>query len=278
MRVTAIRFLTNYAYWVQRINGTEGIFIDPGTIQYKAFFTAEKITRLPYIFVTHKHSDHCIGIRSLADSRTKVYAGEVDAPFISGCTDILEDNETLKIDGLKITSILTSCHTLGHVMYLVEANDLPNEGIKSVKRHDGWTEYTGGINKVLFTGDNIFAGGCGRFFEGHARDMTRIIDKLLKMPDDLYLFHGHEYSYDNAKFGLLVEPNNPHTKEFMKKAEMAMKNDEFVLPTILRDEKNYNVFMRCRTKEIQEAVKSSNPVECMDVLRAARNEGKFPIT
>jgi len=276
--VAAIKFLTNYAYWVQRINGTQGIFIDPGTTQYKPFFTANKISRLPYIFVTHKHDDHCSGVQGLADTHTKVYAGEVDAPFIKGCTNVMTNNETVEVDGLKITSILTSCHTLGHVMYLIQENDLPNEGIKSVKYHDGWAEYKGGINRALFTGDNIFAGGCGRFFEGHALDMTKIMDKVLKMPEDLYLFHGHEYSYDNAKFGLLVEPNNVHLQEFMRKAEMAKRNGEFVLPTTLRDEKNYNVFMRCRTKEIQKAVKSDDPVKCMDILRSAKNEGKFPIT
>ena len=283
MRVTAIRYAAdNYAYWVQRLSSssmTAGFLVDSGSVtELKAFFTAKEIPGPLHIFTTHKHLDHCEGNLKVAIPGTKIYAGEIDAPSVPGCTTPLKDGESIEIDGLKITAIHVPCHTTGHVMYLVKANDSPNEKIGTVLKHEknAWVEYSS-INRALFTGDTIFVGGCGRFFEGTGADMLRIMDKVLTFPDDLHVFCGHEYTFGDAKFGIQVEPGNVNIKELLEKSANAEEKGEYVLPSTIGDEKKYNVFMRCRTKEVQTAVKCEDPVKCIDYLRQAKNKGVFPL-
>lgn len=282
MKVSAIRFAAdNYAYWVQRLGGTLGFFIDTGSYpEIHSFLKSNNLPAPMHIFSTHKHLDHCGGNMKLKGINTKIYAGELDANSVLGCTNPLKNNQRLEIDGMEINVINTPCHTTGHVMYQVKVNSNPNEKIRKIEKNINsnghWIEYSEGINRALFTGDTIFVGGCGRFFEGNAEDMVKIMDKLLLMPEDLYLFCGHEYSFDNARFGLLVEPENTYMKGFYNKAELAKNKDDFMIPSTLKKEKMHNVFMRYRTKEIQRILNSNDPVKCMNILRNAKNKGKFP--
>ena len=282
MKITAIRCdADNYSYWIERLGGSVGLLVDAGSApEIKAFFKENGIAGPGHIFSTHKHFDHCGGNAALKIEGTKIYAGDKEAPSVPGCNTPMEDGESIVIDGITITAIHVPCHTKGHVLYLVKVNDLQNEKIESVIEHktseDHWVEYSKGINRALFTGDTVFVGGCGRFFEGTADQMLEIMDKINTMAEDLYVFCGHEYSFDDAKFGIMVEPKNPAMIDFVTKAKEAKEKGGFLIPSTLKDERNYNVFMRCRTKEIQEVVKSSDPIVCMNKLRQSKNNGSFP--
>lgn len=282
MKVTAIKFFSdNFAYWVQRVAGSVGILIDSGSApEILSFFKSTGIPGPLHIFTTHKHFDHCGGNGEVKMAETKIHAGEHEAVYVPGCTDHMKDGESVAIDGMTITAMHVPCHTKGHVMYLVKANDSPNEPVGAgheYKDSNGhWVEYSAGINRALFTGDTVFAGGCGKFFEGTGADMLKAMDKVEALPEDLYLFSGHEYSFDNASFGIMVEPESAAMQEFMAKAKEIKEKDGFFIPTTLKNEKKHNVFMRCRTKEIQDKLKSMDPVECMDRLREAKNNKKFP--
>lgn len=280
MRVTAIRFAAdNYAYWVQRIGGTVGFLVDSGSApELKSFFAAKGLPKLQHLFSTHKHMDHCGGNLGVISPTTKVYAGIEDAKEVPGCNAPLKDGDQLEIDGLTISALHVPCHTVGHMLYCVRANELANEKVGSVTVTKGeaghWVEYSGGLNRVMFTGDTIFVGGCGRFFEGNASDMLKIMDRTSTLPEDLYLFCGHEYAFSDAKFGAQVEPGNPAMKELLERSAKS-EAGEFILPSTLGDERRFNVFMRCRTKEVQAAVGSDDPLFCMNTLRTAKNKGSF---
>lgn len=283
MKVTAIRYMAdNYAYWVERLGGTIGFLIDAGSSkELLSFFKAKGLKKPNHIFATHKHSDHCGGNLELITKATKVYAGELDAKEVPGCNTPLKDGETLDIDGLKISVFHTPCHTTGHVLYHVATtpeipSEKPKENIKHSDELGTWVEYSGGINRALFTGDTLFVGGCGRFFEGTGAQMLNIMDKLHTLPDDLLVFCGHEYSSQNAEFGIKVEPHNTSLQAFLKESEKS-EEGEFIIPSSIADEKQFNVFMRCRTKEIQSAVGSTDPEFCMNNLREAKNKGVFPL-
>ena len=62
-----------------------------------------------------------------------------------------------------------------------------------------------GIDRCIFTGDTIFVGGCGRFFEGNAAGMLYAMDLMLTLPDNMKIFCGHEYTKANFEFCLKTE-------------------------------------------------------------------------
>jgi len=49
-------------------------------------------------------------------------------------------------------------------------------------------------NFAVFTGDTLFAMGCGRLFEGTPEMMWTSLSKLMRLPDDTRVYCGHEYT------------------------------------------------------------------------------------
>lgn len=113
--------------------------------------------RLESILTTHHHSDHAGGNLDLVTKcrkqgleGVKVYGGD---DRISGLTDTVSHGHKIKIgSNLNVCCLATPCHTTGHICYLVTEENSTKEG-------------------VVFTGDTLFLGGCGRFFEGTAEQM-----------------------------------------------------------------------------------------------------------
>ena len=51
---------------------------------------------------------------------------------------------------------------------------------------------------------------------------------------------------------------------------------EFTVPSLLANEKIYNVFMRSRESDLQQAIGVSDSVQAMATLREWKNTGKKP--
>ena len=92
-------------------------------------------------------------------------------------THFVKDKETFNIGGIKVTGFLTRnevneglhtpCHTQDSVCYFLEQDD----------------------SKAVFTGDTLFIGGCGRFFEGSAEEMDTALNKILgSLPADTKVY------------------------------------------------------------------------------------------
>ena len=134
---------------------------------------------------------------------------------------------------------------MGHMLLYLEA-----EGCSDGDQHKTTMqqEYMliENINRCVLTGDTVFIGGCGKFFEGNAAGMLHAMDVTMGLPDDTKILCGHEYTMSNFKFCLKADPGNPKIKEFAAKYEAILADDKYTVPSILSDEKEYNVFMRCR--------------------------------
>lgn len=131
-------------------------------------------------------------------------------------------------------------------------------------------------DKAVFTGDTLFLGGCGRFFEGTAEQMyTALIDKLSNLPDDTKVFCGHEYALQNLRFGLHVEPENV---DIASKIEWAKHQREEKVPTVpstIGEEKLINPFMRVNVASVQKfANAEGNAVETMRSIRKVKDDFK----
>lgn len=122
--------------------------------------------------------------------------------------------------------------------------------------------------KVVFTGDTLFIGGCGRFFEGTPAEMhTALNEVLAKLPDDTKVYPGHEYTKQNAKFLVTVDKSS----EVERLRKFADENKQTQGKFTIGDEKKYNAFMRVETEDMQKATGEKGPVEVMKKLREMKN-------
>ena len=215
---------TNYCYFVQDTStGLLGV-VDPGDHDYLVsiasnFFHCE----ISAVFLTHKHWDHSAGIHQMLQTypNIKTYASNLEK--IPDISDRVGDSELIKFGNTIIKSILTPVHTNGSVCYYIQPENAPG---------------------ILFTGDTLFVGGMGAFFEGDIKKACSSISKINSLPDNTYIFPGHEYSETTLKFALYLQPQN---KVLLKKASWVVKRRVrymMTIPTTVREEKCYNPFLR----------------------------------
>ncbi|MEJ2554204.1 MAG: hydroxyacylglutathione hydrolase [Gammaproteobacteria bacterium] len=135
------------------------------------------------MLITHHHNDHIGGIREIhARYPVPVYGpAQESIPHIS---HPLREGDRVELPGLPTLEVLdVPGHTAGHIAYIGE--------------------------RFLFCGDTLFAGGCGRLFEGTAAQLYSSLQKLTSLPDDTWIYCAHEYTLNNLNFALAVEPDNP---------------------------------------------------------------------
>mgnify|MGYP006255879501 FL=1 len=144
------------------------------------------------------------------------------------------------MESLKFRSIYAPGHTNDQLSYFLEESESP----------------------ILFSGDTLFSGGCGRLFEGTPEDMLFSMDRYAKLPKNTLVYCGHEYTQSNLNFALAVEPNNKHLQKKVEEVKELRKNDEPSLPTQLETELKINPFLRCREETVIKAaeVYSAKPL------------------
>lgn len=195
------------------------IIVDPGD-ETPVIEAIEQHNYLPQaIFITHHHSDHTGGIHALV----KQYQIPVYGPAnekIPLITHKLTENQTVSLNsmGLTFTIIDVPGHTRGHIAYLG--------------------------HQCLFIGDTLFAGGCGRLFEGTAEQMHQSLSKLLLLDSDINVYCAHEYTQDNLKFAIRVEPDNKTLLKRIEDTKFMRKNHLPTVPSRLGLEKQTNPFLR----------------------------------
>lgn len=171
---------------------------------------------------------------------------------VPGCSKTVNHEEEFPIlDGeIYVKCYHTPCHTRGHVLYYLEADgDLGcQRGMEHESKMDGEYMIVSNVNRCVLTGDTVFIGGCGKFMEGDAKDMLKAMDIVMTLPSDTKIFCGHEYTKENLEFCLQAEQNHTPIAEAYEKFTNILDKGMYTVPSILREEKEYNVFMRCRTK------------------------------
>ncbi|KAL5600103.1 hypothetical protein FOVSG1_007915 [Fusarium oxysporum f. sp. vasinfectum] len=156
-----------------------------------------------------------------------------------GVTKTPGHGETFKLGDITFKGVHTPCHTQDSICFFVED----------------------GKDKAVFTGDTLFIGGCGRFFEGNAEEMHEALNKrLAALPDDTVVYPGHEYTKANVKFAASVSQ-----RDAVQKLHSFAENNKVTTGKFtIGDEKEHNVFMRVEDPEIQKQteqlqVKSQSP-------------------
>lgn len=241
MRIVPVPvLLDNYAYLVIADSGAAAV-VDPSEAAPVLRAVEREGAALQAIWNTHHHWDHVGGNRDLLldhpDLRVVGYAG--DRARIPGITDGVEDAQQFDFEDIAVRVIFIPAHTSGHVAY-----HLPGES-------------------TVFTGDTLFAGGCGRLFEGDARTMVGSLSRLTALSPNTRIFCGHEYTEKNLRFALTLEPNNAELAAKYQRVKAQVDRGEPTVPTTMSEELATNPFLRVSSAELRRAVLQKFP-DCPD--------------
>lgn len=177
------------------------------------------------IFSTHHHLDHVGGNEELvAFKKMPVYGGVKDQQRIPCLTHPVKEGEAVSFGSLTFRVLDIPGHTRGHIAY--------------------------GGEGTVFCGDTLFAGGCGRLFEGTAEQMVDSLGKLKSLPDSTLVYCGHEYTQKNMEFALTLEPDNSSLQKKYAEVVDLRKKTLPTVPTTMGEEKSYNPFLRTDSPEL----------------------------
>ena len=225
-------FQDNYTYLVICEATREAAVIDAPEAQPVIRRVEETGAKVTKILSTHHHPDHSMANPKLAERYGVPVIGHVsDSRRIPGFTDGVDEGDTIDVGEETARVLFIPSHTTGHIAYVFDEA------------------------KALFSGDMLFAAGCGRLFEGTAEMMyDALCKKLNQLPDDMRVYCGHEYTASNLRFAAHVEPDNEDVKRKLGWAQRVRENaaadwhdatpDEMTIPSTIGDEKKTNPFMR----------------------------------
>ncbi|KAM4026031.1 hydroxyacylglutathione hydrolase-like protein [Anomaloglossus baeobatrachus] len=258
MKVKVISVLDdNYMYLVIEEHTRDAIVVDASVAKKLLDIVQKEKANLKAILSTHHHLDHSRGNTELVKQFPDLPVYGTDER-IGGLTHRVVHNQILKFGGINVKCLFTPCHTSGHVCFYMW--------------EDGCLDAP-----ALFSGDTLFVGGCGQFFEGTAEQMYKnLLETLSSLPPETKVFCGHEYTVRNLKFALKVEPENEHVKEKLAWAKARDDDDIPTVPSSLEEEFLYNPFMRVREASVQKFTGKTDPVDVMRVLRKERDDFKKP--
>jgi len=113
--------------------------------------------------------------------------------------------------------------------------------------------------RAVFTGDTLFAAGCGRLFEGDAAQMVASLAKLAALPDDTRVYCGHEYTEKNLRFAAMLEPGNRTLAAKLAAVQALRREGKFTVPSTIGEEKATNPFLRIDSPELAASVRAQIP-------------------
>jgi len=229
-------FADNYIWLLEPGGSNRVTVVDPGDAEpVLAVLDARQLT-LDTLLITHHHADHTGGIEALLQRYPGAQVYGPAGSSIQGVTRPLNDGDPLSLCGHDFTVLTVPGHTLDHIAYY------------------GAQAGPGGSG-ALFCGDTLFAGGCGRLFEGTADVMHASLSRLAALPADTRVYCAHEYTLANLQFSLAVEPKNEDTAQRLERDTMARQAGLPTLPSTIDLELRTNPFLRCHMEVIQRAVR-----------------------
>ena len=255
LTVRIIPLLTdNYCYVVASQSHRKLLIIDPSEAQpvnevLKAEFSSYKIDK---ILLTHHHHDHVGGAAELATLfGCKVYCSDYDLPRLPfahfGISTALraasegkakqpalarytgqtasDSSDDFDFCGEKVEVLFIPGHTLGHIAYYFTKS------------------------RLVFSGDTLFSAGCGKLFEGSPEQMFLSLKKLARLPIDTKVYCGHEYTVQNLKFAISLDPENLNIKTYIAAADELRRRNLPTIPSTIGIEKMVNLFVRAKSVE-----------------------------
>jgi len=245
----------NYIFLLHEPNQNVAAVVDPAEAEPVLKQLKDLGAELVAIFNTHHHNDHVGGNRQLIQhfSQVKVYGGAEDRGRIPGQQVFLQQGDRVQFADRWAEVLFVPGHTRAHIAYYFPPTAAGDTG-------------------ELFCGDTLFAGGCGRLFEGTPAQMVESLSKLRNLPNDTRVWCAHEYTLKNLQFALTVDSSNTELHSRFAEVKAARSRSEATIPSSLGLEKRTNPFLRWNQPALQSAVKSQDPVQTFARLRGMKDQ------
>jgi hydroxyacylglutathione hydrolase len=245
----------NYAYLIGDPQTEQAAVVDCAEAAPVLAEARRRGLRLTTVLATHHHFDHVGGnddLRAALPDIT-IVGSATDGPRIPGLTLPVADGDTVRVGSLEARVIFIPAHTSGHVAYHF------------------------GAAHAVFTGDTLFAAGCGRLFEGDAAQMMASLGRLAALPDDTLVYCGHEYTQKNLEFAHMLEPTNPDIERKLERVRALREQGQPTVPSSISEERATNPFLRTSSPELDASVRArvdvppNDPVAVFAAVRALKD-------
>lgn len=214
--------------WVVSNSDNHCVIIDPGEAAPVLTQILSKGWVPDAILLTHHHADHVAGVADILQRfpTIPVFGPEETSQY--GTTHVIDNLEKLELLNTTFEIIPTPGHTLGHICYY--------------------------CRPYLFCGDTLFSGGCGRIFEGTAKQMFHSLQRLNQLPSDTFVCCAHEYTQSNMAFASAILPQDPDIVRYSKKIDQLRAKKQPTVPTRLDKERKINVFLKLHDIDLQKNI------------------------
>lgn len=216
LTVEPIQAFTDNYIWLLH-DAAAAAVVDPGDPEPVLATLAERQLQLRDILVTHHHFDHTGGLEALKEATGCCIWGPRNTK-ITAVDRRVSEGEIVTILDTDFSILEVPGHTLDHIAYVADG--------------------------IVFCGDTLFAGGCGRVFEGTFAMMRHSLSKLRQLPPDTHIYCAHEYTLANLSFAMAADPDNESLKSRVKRCEALRQQGEPTVPSLLADELATNPFLR----------------------------------
>lgn len=248
---------SNYVWVIQPSQARQTVcIVDPGDAAPVIDYLTRNCLILTAILITHRHRDHTQGITGLLQHWTvPVYGPKSDA--IPEVNHVLCDGDSLELEGFTFQIISVPGHTWEHIAYFISPST--------------------DLSPLLFCGDALFAGGCGKRFDGTAEIMWDSLQKLANLPDATQIYCGHEYTQANLKFAMALEPDNLELSKRFEYVNHLRSQGRITLPSTMLTEKQTNPFLRCHLSGIKAFAENrigetlANPADVFGAVRLIKD-------
>ena len=228
-------FSDNYI-WVLH-DGQRALVVDPGEADGVMAWLAQHQLALDTILITHHHADHVGGVAALREATGARVIGPAYEPMPEPLQRV-GAGEAVGALGLSFEVIEVPGHTSGHIAYFcADVDGAP----------------------LLFCGDTLFSGGCGRLFEGTPAQMLDSLTRLAALPGTTRVCCTHEYTLSNLRFARAVEPGNAELSAYAERCQRLRERNLPTLPSSIELEKQINPFLRAHVPAVEQTARAHDP-------------------